>query len=62
LLSYAAQRGYEAIVELLLATGKVDIESRDTNASRTPLSMAAVRGHEAVVRLLLATGNADVER
>jgi ankyrin repeat protein len=50
-LSWAAQRGHEAVVKLLLATGEVDVESKD-NDGRTPLSWAAQRGHEAVVKLL----------
>ncbi|KAF2807096.1 purine and uridine phosphorylase [Mytilinidion resinicola] len=41
-LSWAAGNGHEAVVELLLATGKVE----------TPLSWAAENGHEAVVELL----------
>lgn len=52
LLSYAAQKGHEIIVELLLDTGMVDVESRDRNG-RTPLCIAAIEGHDAVVRLLL---------
>ena len=44
---------------MLLATGKVDADSKDQN-SRTPLSWAAEEGHETVVKLLLATGEVDV--
>jgi ankyrin repeat protein len=50
-LSWAAERGHETVVKLLVDTGKADIDSKD-NSGRTPLSWAAVGGHEAVVRLL----------
>jgi ankyrin repeat protein len=57
----AARAGHETIVQLLLETGQVDVESKDTAYGRTPLSWAANRGHEAVVRLLLKTGQVNVE-
>ena len=57
-LSWAAARGHEAVVKLLLATGKVDPDSID-KYNQTPLSWAAGSGHEAVVKLLLATGKVD---
>ncbi|KXX74246.1 Vegetative incompatibility protein HET-E-1, partial [Madurella mycetomatis] len=46
-LSWAAENGHEAVVRLLLDTGKVDIDTRD-NMGQTPLSWAARNGHEAV--------------
>jgi ankyrin repeat protein len=39
------------VVKLLLATGKVDADSKDKDG-QTPLSRAAGSGHEAVVKLL----------
>ncbi|KAF4627618.1 hypothetical protein G7Y89_g10540 [Cudoniella acicularis] len=54
LLSWAAGRGHEAVVKLLLETGHVDVESKDKNG-QTPLSWAPQGGHEAVVKLLLET-------
>jgi ankyrin repeat protein len=54
-LSYAAERGHEAVVKLLLDIGKVDADS-DTGNGRAPLSWAAERGHEAVAKLLLEKG------
>jgi ankyrin repeat protein len=48
------------MVKVLLATGKVDVDSKDTWHGQTPLSWAAKGGHEAVVKVLLATGRADV--
>ena len=50
-LSWAAERGHEAVVKLLLATGKADVDSKD-GFGRTPLSWAAENGHEAVLKLL----------
>ena len=50
--------GLEAVVELLLATERVDPDSKD-NGGQTPLSWAARNGHEAVVKLLLATERVD---
>jgi ankyrin repeat protein len=49
------------VVKLLLETGKVDVDSKDNNYGRTPLSWAAENGHEAVVKLLLETGKVDVD-
>jgi ankyrin repeat protein len=49
-------KGYEAVVKLLLATERVDVNSKDTKYGQTPLWMAAVGGHEAVVKLLLEKG------
>lgn len=55
-LSYV---GHEAAVKLLLATEKVDIDSKDKH-DRTALLWAARGGHVAIIKLLLATGKADV--
>ena len=46
-------------MKLLLEKG-ADVESKDSQYGRTPLSWAAEKGHEAVVKLLLEKG-ADVE-
>ena len=56
----AAYFGLTVILNLLLATGKADIDSKD-NRRRTPLIYAAISGHEAVVKLLLATGKAEID-
>ncbi|KAF2185269.1 hypothetical protein K469DRAFT_536977, partial [Zopfia rhizophila CBS 207.26] len=50
-LSKAAEGGHEAVVQLLLDTGKVKADSKDKEGW-TPLSRAAEGGHEAVVKLL----------
>ena len=50
-LSWAAGKGQEAVVKLLLAREGVDAESKD-KYGLTPLWWAAENGHEAVVKLL----------
>lgn len=50
----------EAIVKLLLDTGKVDVDARDTKYGRTPLFLAVKEGYDAIVRLLFEYG-ADME-
>jgi hypothetical protein len=57
-LHWAAVRGHEAVVRLLLDKG-ADIETRDGNGW-TALHWAAKWGHEAMVRLLLDKGT-DIE-
>ena len=59
-LSWAAGEGYEAVVKLLVDTGKVDVGSSD-RGGRTPLLWAAAGGHEAVVKLLVDTGKVKVD-
>jgi hypothetical protein len=51
-LHIAAYFGIHVVLSdtLLVAT---ELDSKDTNYGRTPLSWAAVNGHEAVVKLLL---------
>jgi ankyrin repeat protein len=51
-LLWAAKNGHEAIVKLLLDTGKVKVDSRDYDG-RTSLSWVAWQGREAVVKLLV---------
>ena len=53
--------GLEFATRLLLVTGKADVNSRDDQFGRTPLSCAAENGHEAVVKLLVDTGKADID-
>ncbi|KAK2470355.1 hypothetical protein H9L39_17972 [Fusarium oxysporum f. sp. albedinis] len=51
-LCLAAWNGNEAIVKLLLDTGKVDPDCKDRD-ERAPLSYAAEKGHEEVVSVLI---------
>ncbi|KAL9090725.1 MAG: hypothetical protein Q9165_005213 [Trypethelium subeluteriae] len=60
-LIIASFLGFDALVKLLLDTGKVEIDSKDDKLYQTPLSWAAERGYEAVVKLLLETGEAEVD-
>ena len=53
-LSWAAEKGHEAVAKLLLEKG-AELETEGSNG-RTPLSWAAMKGHEAVVKLLLEKG------
>lgn len=59
-LWYAAQAGQEAVVKLLLETGKAEVDSKD-RYNRTPLFEAAVNGHQGVVKLLFETGKANID-
>ncbi|CAG8885646.1 unnamed protein product [Penicillium egyptiacum] len=59
-LFWAACNGYEAVVKLLLETGRVNGDSKDSR-DETPLLAAAKHGHEAVVKLLLETGHVDLQ-
>ncbi|KAJ5685122.1 hypothetical protein N7536_007741 [Penicillium majusculum] len=62
-LSWAATKGHEDVVRLLLDQDGVDSESRDCRG-RTPLFYAAENGHQAIVKILLSkeatnSGSAD---
>ena len=50
-LWWAAEKGHEAAVQLLLAIGKADVDAKNEDG-QTPLWCAAGNGHEAVVQLL----------
>lgn len=59
-LPWAADNGHEAVVRLLLKTGKVDVELKD-KWRWTLLSRAATKAHKAVVKLLLGIGKASFD-
>ncbi|KAK5467687.1 hypothetical protein LTS15_000660 [Exophiala xenobiotica] len=59
LLSWAAQHDELDVGVTLLATGKVDLDTRDAGDGQTPLWWAAHNGHERVVKELLDTGEVD---
>ncbi|TLD17067.1 uncharacterized protein PgNI_00723 [Pyricularia grisea] len=52
--------GHKRVVQILLDTGEVDVNTKD-KYGQTPLSWAARQGHEAVVRILLDTNKVDVD-
>ncbi|PTB81388.1 ankyrin, partial [Trichoderma longibrachiatum ATCC 18648] len=52
LLSRAAERGDEQVVEMLIKSGKADINARDQQYGETPLIWAARKGHHNIVKLL----------
>jgi len=58
-LSYAAERGHEAVVKLLVEA-QAEVDTKD-NSGRTPLSYAAERGHGAVVKLLLGSDKVEAD-
>jgi hypothetical protein len=51
-LQAAALAGHEAIVKLLLQSGRIDMNARDSR-ERTAVYAATSRGHESIVKLLL---------
>ncbi|KAF5965016.1 4-hydroxyacetophenone monooxygenase [Fusarium bulbicola] len=57
-LCMAAGNGYEAVVKLLLDTGKIVPDAKDDDY-QTPLWRAAKNGHTAIVKLLLDTHDVD---
>ncbi|TGO15317.1 hypothetical protein BTUL_0041g00010 [Botrytis tulipae] len=59
LLAFAAGKGHESIVKLLLDTIHPNVN--DGRGRRTPLWLAVESGHEAVVNMLLATGQVDAD-
>ncbi|KAL7782062.1 ankyrin repeat-containing domain protein [Trichoderma afarasin] len=52
-LSLAAERGHEAVVDLLLAHHGIEADTKDIDG-RTPLSWAAEKGHSTIAEMLLA--------
>jgi len=58
-LLWAAARGCEDIVRLLVDRNDVDVNATGTDG-QSPLSQAAKKGYEAIVRLLLERDNVDV--
>ncbi|KAF5675926.1 ankyrin repeat-containing protein [Fusarium denticulatum] len=46
---------------LLLDTGNVGVDARDTKNSQTPLLLASRNGHEAVVKMLLDIGKVNID-
>ena len=58
-LTWAAGKGYEEVVKILLEREDVDPNQADTKYGQTPLSWAAENGHEAIVKILLERGDVN---
>jgi ankyrin repeat protein len=58
--AWAAENGNKIVLELLLSTGKVDVNAKDEYGF-IPLMWAAQNGHTEIVKLLLSTRNVDVK-
>jgi len=52
-LTWAAIRGYEGVVKILLEREDINPDQADTRSGQTPLLWAATNGHAGVVRILL---------
>ena len=59
MLSWAAENGRTAVVELLLERSDIDLNAKDLDG-RTPFYWAASCGHEDMLKLLLARNNVDI--
>lgn len=59
-LSWAAEYGQQAIVEMLLERKDVDANAMD-DFGLTPLAWASSRGHEEIVKLLMEQKNVDAD-
>jgi ankyrin repeat protein len=58
-LSWVAENGCEAVVNLLLEQDNVDVNPKD-NDGMTPLSWASFNGYEDVVKLLVKQNGIDL--
>ena len=61
-LTWAASRGHEMIVKILLERGDINPDKADTYHGRTPLWLAAEKGHEGVVKILLERGDVNPDQ
>ena len=59
-LSWAAERGHEAAVRLLVERDNIDINSKDTEGN-TAVMWASEKGHEAIVRLLIERDDIEID-
>lgn len=56
LLSHAAELGRHNIIQLLIETGKIDLNETDDETDMTPLHWATKKGHISAVKLLTDAG------
>ncbi len=59
-LLWAAKKGHDVVVKLLLKTEKVDIDLK-SSTSWTPLLWAVKKGYDVVIKLLLETVKVDID-
>ncbi|KAF7531972.1 hypothetical protein G7054_g8378 [Neopestalotiopsis clavispora] len=60
-LSIATKRGHSGVVEILLASGLVDLDSANSDGW-TPLLLAAKYRHSGIMKMLVSTDKVDLER
>jgi len=58
-IAWAARRGNDEVLRILLEQSDVNPDTADTQYCRTPLSWAAKSGHEGVVRIFLGRGDVN---
>ena len=61
-IAWAAKRGHERAVKVLLERSDACPNTADTKYGQTPLSWAAENGHEGVVRMLLERNDVNPEK
>ena len=61
-LTWAARKGHQEVVKMLLEREDINPDQPETENGRTPLSCAAERGHEGVVEMLLERGDVNPDR
>ena len=61
-LSWAAQRGHEEVVKMLLEREDINPDQPDIDGGRTALSWAAENGHEGIVKMLLEREDVNPDR
>ena len=61
-LTWAAGRGHEGVVKMLLERAEANPHQPDTFYGRTPLSWAAGNGHEGVVKMILERENVNPDQ
>ena len=61
-IAWAARRGHEGVVKLLLEQNEINPDTADNEYGRTPLLWAAKNGHEGVVRGLLERSDVNPDK
>jgi len=61
-IAWAARRGHEGVVNVLLEQSKVNPHTADNEYGRTPLLWAAKNGHKGVVKILLEQNDVSPDK